>query len=90
MLTPNAGTTSVTHAGGRSTSGYNTSPRSIRVTTAGNNRPKDAAFDLTLALSQVETNVPLGDDVFRIEIPPSAVPITVDELRRARLGLREN
>ena len=48
------------------------------------------AFDLTLALSQVETNVPLGDDVFRIEIPPSAVPITVDELRRARLGLREN
>jgi outer membrane lipoprotein-sorting protein len=47
-------------------------------------------FDLTLALAQVETNVPLGDDVFRLEIPPSAVPITVDELRRARLGLREN
>ncbi len=48
------------------------------------------AFDLTLALSQVETNVPLGDDVFRLEIPPSADPITVDELRRARLGIREN
>ena len=48
------------------------------------------AFDLTLALSQVETNVPLGNDVFRQEIPPSADPITVDELRRARLGIRKN
>ena len=48
------------------------------------------AFDLTLALSQVETNVPLGSDVFRLEIPPSADPITVDELRRARLGIRKN
>jgi hypothetical protein len=28
--------------------------------------------------------------VFRVEIPPSAAPITVDELRRARLGIREN
>ena len=48
------------------------------------------AFDLTLALSQVETNVPLGPEVFRVDIPPSADPITVDELRRARLGIREN
>jgi hypothetical protein len=48
------------------------------------------AFDLTLALSQVETNVPLGNEVFRLEIPPSADPITVDELRRARLGIRED
>lgn len=48
------------------------------------------AFDLTLVLSQVETNVPLGDDVFRLKISPSADPITVDELRRARLGIREN
>jgi hypothetical protein len=52
--------------------------------------PQTSAFDLTLALSQVETNVPLEAAVFRLEIPPSAVPITVDELRRARLGLREN
>jgi hypothetical protein len=48
------------------------------------------AFDLTLALSQVETNVPLGNEVFRLEIPSSADPITVDELRRARLGIRED
>jgi len=52
--------------------------------------PQASTFDLTLALSQVETNMPLGPEVFRLEIPPSADPITVDELRRARLGIREN
>jgi len=51
---------------------------------------KESDFDLTLTLSQVETNMPLGPEVFRVEIPQSATPITVDELRRARLGLREN
>ena len=61
-------------------------PRSIRVATVD---MKDA-FDLTLQLSQVETNVPLGPEVFRVVIPTSADPITVDELRRARLGIREN
>ena len=59
-------------------------PRSIHLASG------DLDFNLTLALSQVETNVPLGDDVFRLEIPPFADPITVDELRRARLGIREN
>jgi hypothetical protein len=63
-------------------------PRSIRL--ADTRSPKESAFDLTLGLSQVETNVPLGADVFRVEIPPSADPITEDELRRARLGIREN
>lgn len=66
-------------------------PRSIRITTAGG---KDAAarasFDLTLALSQVDTNVPLEADVFRVQIPRSAQPITLDELRSARPGIREN
>ena len=47
-------------------------------------------FDLTLVLSQVETNVPLEPDVFRLEIPRSAGPITLEELRRARLGIRED
>ena len=65
-------------------------PRSIRVATIDMNRPREEAFDLTLQLSQVETNVPLGPEVFRVDIPPSAGPITVDELRRARLGIREN
>jgi hypothetical protein len=66
-------------------------PRSMRITDA---RPSDAGpgalFDLTLTLSQVETNVPLGAEVFRIDVPPTARPITLDELRRARPGVREN
>lgn len=62
-------------------------PRAIRIasTAAG-----AAPFDLTLALSQVETNVPLGPEVFRVDIPPGAQPITLDELRHARPGVREN
>jgi hypothetical protein len=63
-------------------------PRTIRLADAGS--AKEGSFDLTLALSQVEINVPLGADVFRVEIPPAADPITEDELRRARLGIREN
>jgi hypothetical protein len=63
-------------------------PRSIRL--ASTSGVKESSFDLTLALSQLETNTPLGADVFRVEIPQSATPITVDELRRARLGIRED
>jgi hypothetical protein len=63
-------------------------PRTIRLTslnaTAGN------AFDLTLRLSQVETNVALDAPVFRVEVPGSASPITLDELRNARPGVRED
>ena len=62
-------------------------PRSIRLAGDGF---AGAIFDLKLALSQVETNVPLGPDVFRVAIPPSTDPITLEELRRARLGIREN
>jgi hypothetical protein len=51
-------------------------PRRIRLTSA---RP--GAFDLTIALSQVELNPPLPDEVFRIQIPVSASPITLDELK---------
>jgi len=47
-------------------------------------------FDLTLALSQVDVNVPLGPEVFRVQIPRSALPTTLDELRHARPGIREN
>jgi hypothetical protein len=51
-------------------------PRSIRLISA---RP--GAFDLQLALSQVELNPSLGDDVFLIRIPGSATPITLEELK---------
>ena len=41
-------------------------------------------------MSQVETNVPLGDEVFRVDVPRTAKPITSDELRHARSGVRED
>ena len=39
-----------------------------------------SSFDLTLALSQVETNVPLGAEVFRVDSPRAA---RADHARRA-------
>jgi len=58
-------------------------PRSIHF--AGGQR-----FDLSLTLSQVTLNEPLGPEVFRVQIPQSAEPITLDELRHARPGVRED
>jgi hypothetical protein len=63
-------------------------PRTLRITSAS--RDGASSFDVTLALSQVETNVPLGADVFRVDVPRGASPITLDELRHARPGVREN
>jgi hypothetical protein len=65
-------------------------PRAIRVTSVAGDRDSDASFDVTLALSQVETNVALGADVFRVDVPRTAKPITLDELRHARPGVRKN
>jgi hypothetical protein len=63
-------------------------PRSIRL--ASLDAPGNAGFDLTLGLTQVETNVALDAPVFRVEIPRSASPITLDELRNARPSVRED
>ena len=52
--------------------------RTIRLTSAG-----PPAFDLRLALSQVEMNVTLNADVFRVQVPRGADPITIEELRRS-------
>ena len=40
-------------------------------------------FDLEVKLSQVDVGAPLGGDVFRVQIPRDAQPITIDELRRS-------
>ena len=40
-------------------------------------------FQLELALSQVELNRPLGPDAFQVKVPPSAVPMTLEELRKS-------
>jgi outer membrane lipoprotein-sorting protein len=39
--------------------------------------------DLTVKLSDVELNVPLEAEVFRVDVPPDADPLTLEELRRA-------
>ena len=53
-------------------------PRSLRLSSSDSTR-----FDLHLALSQVDINQPLGEDAFRVQIPATADPIDLDELRRA-------
>ena len=42
-----------------------------------------AALDIRLALRQVERGVDLADAAFVIDVPPSAVPITIEELRQS-------
>ena len=42
-----------------------------------------APADLTLRVSQVEINTPLDNAVFYADVPPNAVPLTLEELRRA-------
>jgi len=60
-------------------------PRAIRLV-ADDSRH----FDLRLALTQVEVNNTLGADVFHVNVPRSARPMTLEELRDARPGLRKN
>jgi hypothetical protein len=60
-------------------------PRSIRLVSSDSGR-----FDLRLTLSQVDLNATLGPGVFRVDVPRTAQPMTVEELRRARPGLRKD
>ena len=53
-------------------------PRAVRLTSG-----PDKRFDLALTLSQTELNTRLGPEVFRVQIPPGAEPMTLDELRRS-------
>ncbi|MES1256520.1 MAG: hypothetical protein ABUS56_12970 [Acidobacteriota bacterium] len=56
-------------------------PRAIRLASIDTENHVGRTFDVTLALSQVETGVSLGADVFSIVVPNGAMPITLDELR---------
>jgi hypothetical protein len=64
-------------------------PLTVRIASAGAAERSSggttgaAAFDLQLVLSQVEMNAALGEDAFKIQIPKSATPIGLDELRRS-------
>ncbi|HKT80432.1 MAG TPA: hypothetical protein VJP86_09465 [Vicinamibacterales bacterium] len=52
-------------------------PHDIRIRSAARQ------VDLHLSLSQIETGTPIDARAFRIQVPPSAVPMTIDELRRS-------
>jgi hypothetical protein len=41
------------------------------------------AVDVGLAIAQVETNVPLGDEAFSVDVRGDAAPMTLEELRRS-------
>ncbi len=58
-------------------------PRAIRLTSVNDGGRNGVAYDLQLALSQVDVNSPLGPDVFTVQIPAGAEPISLDELRRS-------
>ena len=60
-------------------------PRAVHLVSEDRSR-----FDLRLTLSQVALNESLAPEVFRVEVPASAERITLDELRNARQGVREN
>jgi len=60
-------------------------PQAVRLVAADRQR-----FDLALKLTQVEINLQLGPEVFRVDVPASARPITIDELKDARPGARED
>jgi hypothetical protein len=45
--------------------------------------PSGTAADLTVKVSQVEINVPLAPAAFEVDVPRDALPLTLDELRRA-------
>jgi outer membrane lipoprotein-sorting protein len=58
-------------------------PATIRMRTAPSSGKPEAQTDLTLKLSDVEINVPLGPEVFKEDVPAGADPLTIEELRRA-------
>lgn len=53
-------------------------PRRVRISRA---MPNGAGVELTLSLSQVETNVTLPAEAFTIAVPPGTQPMTVEQLR---------
>jgi hypothetical protein len=59
-------------------------PRLVRVASL-EGAGADAGFDLRLVLSQVDVNVSLDADAFRVRIPPTAVPMRLEELRQTGL-----
>jgi outer membrane lipoprotein-sorting protein len=61
-------------------------PRRVRISRSGAGADN---VDLTIALSQVESNISLPDAAFTIDVPPGTMPMTIADLRAAGpLGAR--
>jgi hypothetical protein len=60
-------------------------PATIRLRATPERKAGEAASitDLTIRLSQVDINEPLGDEVFRVEVAADAMPMTLEQLREA-------
>jgi hypothetical protein len=58
-------------------------PRAIRLTASATAGARSGGYDLRLMLSQVEVNGPIDVEAFSLRVPPTAAPITIDELRRS-------
>jgi outer membrane lipoprotein-sorting protein len=54
-------------------------PISVRLTSDAQQIP----VDLTAAISQLDANVDLDPAAFRVDVPPDAKPLTLDELRES-------
>jgi hypothetical protein len=61
------------------TAGQSTFPQSVHLLS---NSPK-VQVDLTAGLSDVEANVDLDAAAFRVNVPPDAKPLTLEELRQS-------
>jgi hypothetical protein len=56
-----------------------TFPGAVRLRSSG----AGPVVDMTATLSQIETNTDLAAEIFEIEVPAGATPMTLDELREA-------
>ena len=54
-------------------------PRSVRLVSSS----PDVRVDLTTTIAQLETNADLDPAAFRVDVPPDARPLTLEELRQA-------
>jgi hypothetical protein len=61
------------------TMGQSQFPASVRLTS----QSQKVNVDLTTGISQLEANVALDPGTFRINVPPDAKPLTLDELRES-------
>jgi hypothetical protein len=61
------------------TMGQSRFPESVRLTSNAQKVP----VDLTAAISDLEANVDIDPAAFRVEVPPDATPLTLDELRES-------